>query len=111
MTNLRDAAELMVDPEVREDRRDRLMTEYCAKWAAGELDHHLDPEESSDLIRCIGELIALAMRVQHEHTAKQFEGTGDFEIRTLERWLRDRDEEITRLEDKLRSQYEQRNLQ
>jgi len=44
MSNLEHAAELICDPDIREDRRDRLAAEYAAKWAAGEL--HLEDAES-----------------------------------------------------------------
>jgi hypothetical protein len=71
MSNLEHAAELICDPEIREDRRDRLAAEYAAKWAACEL--HLNPEENADLIRDIGELVALAMREQHARTTAQLE--------------------------------------
>ena len=69
MNNLDEAVELICDPTIREDRRDRLAAEYAAKWAAGEL--HLDPEDDAELIRDIGELIALAMWKQHERTLEE----------------------------------------
>jgi hypothetical protein len=71
LNNLDEAAELICDPDIREDRRDRLAAEYAAKWAAGEL--YLDPEDDAELIRNIGELIALAMWKQHERTMRQLE--------------------------------------
>jgi len=71
MSNLEYAAELICDPTTREDRRDRLAAEYAAKWAAGEL--HLEDAEFAELIRDIGELIALAMWKQHERTIHQLE--------------------------------------
>ena len=71
MNNLEHAAELICDPDIREDRRDRLAAEYAAKWAAGEL--HLEYAEFAELIHDIGELIALAMLKQHERTTQQLE--------------------------------------
>jgi len=47
MSNLEHAVELICDPDIREDRRDRLTAEYATKSAAGELN--LDPEEDADL--------------------------------------------------------------
>jgi hypothetical protein len=72
MNNLDEVAELICDRDIREDRRDRLAAEYAGEWAAGELD--LDLEDDASLARGIGELIALAMRVQHERTTRQLEG-------------------------------------
>jgi hypothetical protein len=48
-----------------------LAAEYATRWAAGEL--HLEDVEFAELIRDIGELIALAMWKQHERTMQQLE--------------------------------------
>ena len=71
MNPLDEAAELICNPTIHENRRDRLAAEYAAKWAAAEL--HLDPEEDVELIRDIGELLVLAMQKQHERTKQQLE--------------------------------------
>jgi len=65
--------ELICDPNIREDRRDRLAAQYAAEWAARELQLEGDPE-LAELLLDIGDLIALAMRKQHERTMQlQFE--------------------------------------